>query len=61
LNKTASKYNILSKSLQQWKKQFLEYASLAFENSIPTKKIQRRDKRKKGTLIHYYQHQGKQQ
>ncbi|MGD9655489.1 MAG: transposase, partial [Sulfuricurvum sp.] len=31
LNQIASKYDILPKSLQEWKKQFLENAALAFE------------------------------
>ncbi|MCF6205826.1 MAG: IS3 family transposase [Sulfurovum sp.] len=33
LNEIASKYDILPKSLQQWKKQFLSNASLAFDKS----------------------------
>ena len=33
----ASKYDILPKSLQQWKKQFLENASLAFDKSADVK------------------------
>jgi len=33
LSEIASKYDILPKSLQQWKKQFLENASLAFDKS----------------------------
>ena len=31
LNQVASKYEVLPKSLQEWKKQFLENAELAFE------------------------------
>ena len=31
LNKIASKYNLLPKNLQNWKRQFLENASLAFD------------------------------
>jgi putative transposase len=38
INELASKYNILPKSIHQWKKQFFENASLAFENAIPAKK-----------------------
>ena len=37
LNEIASKYDILPKSLQQWKKQFLENASLAFNKSAVVK------------------------
>ena len=37
LNEIASKYNILPRSLQQWKKQFLENASLAFDKSAVVK------------------------
>ena len=33
LNEIASKYDILPRSLQQWKKQFLDNASLAFDKS----------------------------
>ena len=33
LNEIASKYDLLPKSLQQWKKQFLENATLAFDKS----------------------------
>jgi len=33
INEVASKYEILPKSLQQWKKQFLENAILAFDKS----------------------------
>ena len=37
LNEIASKYDILPKSLQQWKKQFLDNASLAFDKSTVVK------------------------
>ncbi len=37
LNEIASKYNILPRSLQQWKKQFLSNASLAFDKSAVVK------------------------
>ena len=37
LNEIASKYDILPRSLQQWKKQFLENASLAFDKSAVVK------------------------
>jgi len=37
LSEIASKYDILPKSLQQWKKQFLENASLAFDKSAVVK------------------------
>ena len=33
LNEIASKYDLLSKNLQQWEKQFLENATLAFDKS----------------------------
>ncbi len=38
INEIASKYNVLPKSIQQWKKQFLDNASLAFEEAMPVKK-----------------------
>jgi putative transposase len=38
INEIASKYNILPKSIQQWKKQFLENAPLVFEEAVPVKK-----------------------
>ena len=37
LNEIASKYEVLPKSLQQWKKQFLDNASLAFDKSTVVK------------------------
>jgi putative transposase len=37
LNEIASKYDLLPKSLQQWKKQFLDNASLAFDKSTVVK------------------------
>ena len=37
LNEIASKYNLLPKNLQNWKKQFLDNASLAFDKSIVVK------------------------
>ena len=37
LNEIASKYNLLPKNLQNWKKQFLENASLAFDKSTVVK------------------------
>ncbi len=37
LNEIAGKYDILPRSLQQWKKQFLENASLAFDKSAVVK------------------------
>jgi putative transposase len=37
LNKIASKYDLLPKNLQNWKKQFLQNASLAFDKSTVTK------------------------
>jgi putative transposase len=37
LNEIASKYNLLPKNLQNWKKQFLENAFLAFDKSTVTK------------------------
>ena len=38
LNEIASKYDVLPKSLITWKKQFLENASIVFEESVPSKK-----------------------
>ena len=37
LNEIASKHNLLPKNLQNWKKQFLENASLAFDKSAVVK------------------------
>jgi len=37
LNEIASKYNLLPKNLQNWKRQFLENASLAFDKSAVVK------------------------
>ena len=37
LNEIASKYNLLPKNLQNWKKQFLDNASLAFDKSTVVK------------------------
>ncbi len=37
LNEIASKYNLLPKNLQNWKKQFLNNASLAFDKSAVVK------------------------
>ena len=37
LNEIASKYEILPKNLQNWKKQFLENMSLAFDKSAVVK------------------------
>ncbi len=37
LNEVASKYEILPKNLQNWKKQFLENMSLAFDKSAVVK------------------------
>ena len=47
INEIASKYNILPKSIQQWKKQFLENALLVFEEAVSVKKIQRTGKGKR--------------
>ena len=38
LNEIASKYDVLPKSLITWKKQFIENASIVFEESVPSKK-----------------------
>jgi transposase-like protein len=37
LNEIAIKYDLLPKSLQQWKKQFLENSVLAFDKSVVVK------------------------
>lgn len=50
INEIASKYGILPKSIQQWKKQFLENASLAFENAIPVKKYKEEIKEKEAQI-----------
>lgn len=53
LNQIASKYEILPKSLQQWKKQFLDNATLAFDKSVVVKEykeeIERLKKEKDAT------------
>jgi len=41
LNEIASKYNLLPKNLQNWKKQFLENAFLAFDKSTVTKEYKK--------------------
>ncbi len=38
INEIASKYNIIPKSLIMWKKEFLDNASVVFEESVPSKK-----------------------
>ncbi|MCL4533336.1 MAG: IS3 family transposase [Deltaproteobacteria bacterium] len=38
VNEIASKYNLLPKSVTTWKKQFVENASSAFEDSVSTRK-----------------------
>ena len=50
VNGLASKYNILPKSIQQWKKQFLDNASLAFENAVPVKKYRDEIKEKESQI-----------
>ncbi len=61
INELASKYDILPKSIQQWKKQFLENASLApepmpsissawFENAVPIKKYKEEIKEKESQI-----------
>ena len=37
VNEIASKYDLLPRSLQQWRKQFLENATLAFDKSTVVK------------------------
>ncbi len=37
VNEIASKYDLLPKSLQQWKKQFLDNAAIAFDKSVVVK------------------------
>ena len=46
LNEIASKYDVLPKSLITWKKQFLENASIVFEESVPSKKYKEELKEK---------------
>ena len=50
INELASKYDILPKSIQQWKKQFLENASLAFENAVSIKKYKEEIKEKESQI-----------
>ena len=50
VSEIASKYGILPKSIHQWKKQFLENASLAFENTIPAKKYKEEIKEKESQI-----------
>ena len=53
VSEIASKYDLLPRSVQQWKKQFLENASLAFDKSAVVKeykeKIQELEKQKDAT------------
>ena len=46
LNEIASKYDVLPKSLITWKKQFLENASIVFEESVSSKKYKEELKEK---------------
>lgn len=50
VSEIASKYGILPKSIHQWKKQFLENASLAFENAVPAKKYKEEIKEKESQI-----------
>jgi len=61
INEIASKYNILPKSIGQWKKQFLENASLAFESSVPLKKYKEEIEEKDRKLDELYKALGKTQ
>lgn len=46
INEIASKYNIIPKSLIMWKKEFLDNASVVFEESVPSKKYKEELKEK---------------
>lgn len=50
LNQVASKYNVLPKSLQEWKKQFLENAELAFEPAKAVKEYKDEIKSKEAEI-----------
>jgi len=50
VSELASKYGVLPKSIHQWKKQFLENASLAFENAVPVKKYKEEIKQKESQI-----------
>lgn len=50
LNQVASKYEVLPKSLQDWKKQFLENASLAFEPAKAVKEYKDEIKSKEAEI-----------
>ncbi|WP_025209023.1 IS3 family transposase [Hippea sp. KM1] len=50
VSEIASKYGILPKSIHQWKKQFLENASLAFENAVPAKKYKEEIREKESQI-----------
>ena len=41
LNEIASKYDLLPKNIQNWKRQFLENAFLAFDKSAVTKEYKK--------------------
>ena len=46
INEIASKYSIPPKNVQQWKKQFLENAALAFDKSKVVKEYTKKRQRK---------------
>ena len=50
LNEIASKYDLLPKNLQNWKKQFLENAFLAFDKSTVAKEYKEEAKRRTKAL-----------
>lgn len=50
LNQVASKYEVLPKSLQEWKKQFLENAALAFEPAKAVKEYKDEIKSKESEI-----------
>ncbi len=50
VSELASKYGVLDQSIHQWKKQFLENASLAFENAVPVKKYKEEVKQKESQI-----------
>jgi len=59
VNQLATKYKITSKSIQNWKKQFLENASLAFDDNKATDKYKKEIKKKEEEIDELHRQLGK--
>ena len=58
INQIASEYKVTVKSIQNWKKQFLENASLAFDTDKATEIYKKELQAKEVALKVGYKHQG---